>query len=553
MTAAYGDLEDQLAERMRFESLLLELSAHFVGLPSDSLDKEIEDAQRRICLALGLDRSTLFQVNESDAGIVTTHSWARHGLRPAPLVPVTNLFPWAVQRVRSGEIFQFTSIDDLPAEAAADKLNLPDFDLKSNLTFPLMVGGRFIGAIAFDTLEVEREWPEHLVGRLRLIAEMFGNALARRRTDQELRMSEERLELATEAAGAGLWSMDLDTGQVWVSAMTYKLFPFKPGETLTFESFLKVIRPEDRDEVRRAVQRALETDAPLMVEYRVDLPDGRSRWISARGHRRCKPDRLMGVSIDISARKHAEAESRRHLQALAHFNRVSTMGELTTSLAHELNQPLGAILRNAEAAELLLQSEVPDLDELRAIVTDIRHDDERAGNVIDRLRVLLKRQDIEMRPIGIARLVEEVLSLVRSDALDRQTRLETDIAADLPQVQGDPVHLQQVLINLIMNAMDAMPQDAANGDRRVVVSARPAGDGLIEVAVSDTGPGIPPGSINRVFEPFFTTKASGMGMGLAISRTIIEAHHGRIRAENNASGGATFAFTLAAAAAGSAE
>ena len=244
----------------------------------------------------------------------------------------------------------------------------------------------------------------------------------------------------------------------------------------------------------------------------------------------------------------SEAEKRRQVVELAHLSRVSTVGELTSSLAHELNQPLGAILRNAEAAEIMLQADVPDIEELRAIVADIRKDDERAGKVINRLRALLKRRSIELQPVGLNRLVDEVVSLVRSDAIGRDVQLGTDIPANLAPVRGDRVHLQQVLFNLIMNGMDAMDH-AQNDERRVMIRARLAGDYMVEVAVIDSGPGIPPETISRVFEPFFTTKASGMGLGLAISRTIIEAHAGRIWAENNATRGATFTFALATASA----
>ena len=391
-------------------------------------------------------------------------------------------------------------------------------------------------------------------------SELSGDLLRAAKTSRQLqqsevslRESEERLQLATDAAGAGLWSLDLDTRHVWANPQMLNLFQFAASPELTFESFLRAIHPEDRDAAQQAVQRALETDAALLVEFRVALPDGSMRWISARGQRRCKssgePGRLMGAAIDITERKHTEAEALRHFQAFAHLSRVSTMGELTTSLAHELNQPLGAILRNAESAEILLQADAPDLDELRAIVTDIRKDDERAGNVIDRLRALLSQRSLALMPIGLSPLVDEVVLLVRFDAISRHVQLETDIPADLPPVQADRVHLQQVLLNLITNSMDAMT-DGQNGDRRVGIRARPAGERMIEVAVTDSGPGIPPEAINGVFEPFFTTKASGMGMGLPISRTIIEAHEGRIWAENNATRGATFYFTLTTAAGG---
>lgn len=231
---------------------------------------------------------------------------------------------------------------------------------------------------------------------------------------------------------------------------------------------------------------------------------------------------------------------------LAHAGRVSMLGQLASALAHELSQPLGAILRNAEAAEMMLARAAPDIEELRAIVTDIHRDDRRAGEVIDRLRALLKRRRMEFEAIAVASLVQDVSSLVRPDAIARHVKLECVIAAGLPMVSGDRVHLSQVLINLIINAMDAMA-DTARTRRSLIVAARHGSGCNVEVAVTDLGTGIPAPTLARIFEPFFTTKAGGMGMGLAVSRTIIEAHGGRLWAENNASGGATLRFTLPAA------
>jgi signal transduction histidine kinase len=252
-----------------------------------------------------------------------------------------------------------------------------------------------------------------------------------------------------------------------------------------------------------------------------------------------------GLLAQRKQRRRAEAEILNQRAELAHVTRVSTMGQLASALAHELNQPLGAILRNAEAAEIFLQKEKPDLEEIRAILADIRKDDQRAGSVIDRMRSLLKKRSLESKSLDLGGLLAETVTLAQSDARARRVNLTLQMPAQLPVVRGDRVHLQQVLLNLILNGMDAMA-DGAEAMRLLTVRAETAKDGSVEVAVSDCGTGIPPDKVKRLFEPFFTTKPNGMGMGLAISQTIIEAHGGKIWAENNAARGAVFKFTLPA-------
>jgi PAS domain S-box-containing protein len=362
-----------------------------------------------------------------------------------------------------------------------------------------------------------------------------------------LRENEERMSLAVDAANFGIWIRDLGRNEIWASYKWRELFGFAPSERLEFDAILQRLHPDDREGFLQVLGIAVTGEGRYETEFRVMLPNGGIRWISSHGRvefdANGQPVRIRGASRDVTADRQAELETQLLRQQIAHVGRVSMMGQLATALAHEINQPLGAILRNAEAAELFMQEASPDLDEIRAIIADIREDDQRAGTVIDRMRGLLKRQTLNTQPIHVGELVGDVRALVRVDAAARHVKLDVDVPGDLPPVRGDRVHLQQVLLNLILNGMDAL-NGASREDRRVSVTALLDGAQTVEIAVSDTGTGIPADKLAHVFDPFFTTKLNGMGMGLPISRTIIEAHGGRFWAENNDSGGATFRFTL---------
>ena len=254
---------------------------------------------------------------------------------------------------------------------------------------------------------------------------------------------------------------------------------------------------------------------------------------------------IAGLVFEHRRRRRAELDSRRNLAAMAHLDRRAAMGELATSLAHELNQPLNAILQNAGVAQMMLAKTAlpPALDEITDIISDIRKDDIRASEVIRRMRGLLQKRELESQPVDLNDVAEEALAIVRPDARARGVQLERD-QGDVPPILGDRVHLQQVLLNLLMNAMDAVA--ALPPERRHVRVATSERNGDVHLAVTDTGRGIPADGLAQIFEPFFTTKSagSGMGMGLAIARGIIDAHAGHMGAENNAGGGATVWFAV---------
>jgi len=245
-------------------------------------------------------------------------------------------------------------------------------------------------------------------------------------------------------------------------------------------------------------------------------------------------------------RRDAETEARNRMSELAHVNRQATAGELSSSIAHELNQPLGSILANAETAELILQSPSPDLQEVREILADIKRDDQRAGEVIRRLRGYLTRTPFETREIDLNAIMGEAFKFLSVQASARNIALYLQTSPDELRIKGDPVQLQQVILNLVVNSMDALA--AIPYGRTVIGRTELNGGSSVEISISDSGPGIPPDKLSQVFDPFFTTKDQGMGIGLSIARTIILAHKGRIWAENQAGGGAAFHFTLPLAA-----
>jgi two-component system, LuxR family, sensor kinase FixL len=377
--------------------------------------------------------------------------------------------------------------------------------------------------------------------------ELTVDVFAAAELSRQLRESEGRMSLAAESANLGLWVWDIARDEVWGTPRFRSMLGFLDGEHITFAVFRERVHPDDRASMERNVRGAVEKDLPYDMQYRLILPDASQRWIAAAGRvehaEGHAPARMHGVCRDITKRRHAQLETQQLRQEIAHVGRVSMMGQLASALAHEINQPLGAILRNAEAAELFMQKEAPNLDEIRAILADIRTDDQRASSVINRMRGLLKRHDLETKMVDVAEIVDSVAVLARPDAVARQVNLDVEIPPDLPPVRGDRVHLQQVLLNLVLNGMDAL-NGAGSERQRVLVTARRQSASCVEIAVADTGHGIAAEKLASVFDPFFTTKPNGMGMGLPISRTIIEAHGGRLWAEGNRGPGATFRFTL---------
>lgn len=312
---------------------------------------------------------------------------------------------------------------------------------------------------------------------------------------------------------------------------------------MDFGDVLNAAHPADREELNRAVEKALATGEELDVEYRLAGPDGNVCWIAARGRaEKGNGRRLLGVALDITERKLAELRAVEDRAALRHMTRVSMLGQLSASITHQLNQPLAAILGNAEAAQKMLAREGVDLAELREICNDIVTEDNRAAEVIRRLGALYKRGDMKLDPLDLNELIRETLDLLRAELLTRHVVAHTDLAPALPMIDGGRVQLQQVLLNLILNAADAM--NGVDVEARTLSICSESIGADIRLCVVDNGSGIAADDLKHVFDAFWSTKPGGMGIGLAICQSIVAAHHGRITAANNAEGGATFYVSL---------
>jgi PAS domain S-box-containing protein len=364
---------------------------------------------------------------------------------------------------------------------------------------------------------------------------------------EDLRESETRVVLAADSANVGFWSWDFDTGLIWATQKTLEIYGFSPNEKMTFDKFLGVVHPDDRDRVGNDARRAFQEAPDFRAEYRIVLPDKSIRWISAQAKAKSKPTgeprRMLGVSLDITQRRQNESEMVELRLELAHLARVLAISELSTSLAHEINQPLGAILNNAEAAKLLLSRDKDRQGTISEILEDIIQDTQRAGDVVRKIRGMAKKSEAHFEPLPVDPLIKDVLKLVNSTLSMNNITLQLDLKPDLADVKGDRVRLQQVLMNLIANAIHAMNNTPS---RTLTVRSAMEAPDIVTVSVSDSGTGIDKAKQEAVFRPFFTTKKDGLGFGLSICRSIIEEHGGRIWGENNPTGGATFSFSLKA-------
>ena len=370
----------------------------------------------------------------------------------------------------------------------------------------------------------------------------------RKKADKELRQAELNYRTVADFTYDWEWWQNPDHTFNYMSPSCERITGYKAEEFLNNPKLIdQIILSEDRNFWSKYNYELREQEQLQEIQFRIRKKDGTICWIEhASQPIKDGKGNFLGFRAsnrDITARKQAEEEVRLHRAELAHVTRVATLGELAASLAHEINQPLTAILSNAQAALRFLNNDKPDLEEVRDILTDIVSDDKRAGNVIRRLRTLFRNAELEMTSLDINRLINDTLEIIKSEVIMRKVSIKIESDKTLPPVIGDPIQLQQVILNLVMNASEAMANLEFNS-RKVTIALEREDEKNVKIAIQDCGIGIAENKIDRLFEPFYTTKRDGLGMGLSISRSIIETHGGQLWAQNNPDGGATFYLTL---------
>jgi predicted ATPase/signal transduction histidine kinase len=420
-----------------------------------------------------------------------------------------------------------------------------DKHARSVLCLPLVKQGKLVGALYLENNLAPRVFTSAKLAVLKLLASQAAISLENVQLYDELRRSEAYLSEAQSLSHTGTFAWRPSSGEIYWTEETYRIFEYDRANTPTLHRLELRVHPDDAAAFRQVVERASNDGQDFSHAYRLRMPDERVKHVNvvARAFRDEAGDlEFVGAVMDVSAMRLAERELHKTQTDLAHVMRVTSLGELTASIAHEVNQPLGAVLINAEACLSWLDHAQPNMAEAHAALERIIRDGARAGEVIRRIRALAKKADTKMAPLNLNEVLSEALTLVQHELLSSRVALRLEQASALPVILADKVQLQQVILNLVINGIEAM-QSVTNRTRELVIRSE-QDDQQVRVMVTDCGVGFSADNAGQLFKTFFTTKSTGMGMGLSICRSIIELHGGRIWAAPNIPHGATIQFTL---------
>ena len=544
----------------------------------------------------------MLKVDAGSGQFHATHSWAAPGFQPLPATVSSPAFPWGWARLRAGLPIVFSRLDDLPPEAAVDRISAASIGLRAHVSVPVMVSGEFMAVLSFGALRRERGWPDALVARMRLFADIFGSALARRRAqdriDELLGFERLLVDLSTSLIGSPGTDLDARLQEALRAIATFlevdrislwDVATGLPSPTVThhWAAVGASVAPQEAhpdglpwivDEIVAGRIVHVDTVAELPPAAGADADALRASGVSnllviplrnqdkvvgALALARMRDVRpwndevvprlgvfgnmLLGAlaqrSAELRARQ-AMAEVVQSREHLAHLARVDAVGAMTAAIAHEIKQPLMAIANYTQAGRRRLAGTGPvDRDKLNELLEKAGSQAALASDVLDRLRAMVRRRETQEARIDLPVLLGYALQFIEIEGRLKEVRIESAIPPDLPPGLGDEIQIQQVVMNLAHNAMEAMTAVPAR-DRELRLEAETSGDDRILIRVADRGPGIPKAEAEQVFEPFHTTKETGLGIGLSICRTIVEAHGGSLWHVPRAGGGTVFQFTL---------
>jgi C4-dicarboxylate-specific signal transduction histidine kinase len=537
-------------DRLRFERLMGELSAELSTVPTDRVDEAVGRWVARLGSHFEADRVALVQFSDHSTRLHPTHTSDAGPWPPLPDIYEAEELPILVGGIRQGRVVKLSRMAELPASPGTDQATLKAAAVQALVAAPLAPGGQALGFLALMMTRRERHWSAETVLQLQLVTSVVGSALLRRNNERSLRSIDALSGAVLSSLSARVAVLDgtgtvVRANEAWLAPERSNGIAWAP----VGQNYLVACRGSaDHDPGATELARGIESvlagqQAGVRLECATSTPAG-EHWYEVVAEPLRRPTGGAVVMLtDLTARKRAELEAQQHRAEAAHAARAATLGELAAGLAHELNQPLAAIMTNVQASRRLLTSDQPPMALVGEILDDIASDDVRAVEIIRRMRALLVKGQMDVQPLDLNELVGDVLRLVASDAILRRIRVHRRVEPDLPGITGDRVQLQQVILNLVVNGLEAMSEMPAPR-RHLTIETDLRDDGLVALTVRDHGPGIAPELLGKIYEPFFSTKSDGLGMGLSICRSIAEAHGGRLRAANHPSGGAVFEFAL---------
>lgn len=544
----------QLAEQLRFETLVAQVSSEFANLEPGHMDQAILNSVQKVQEVFPASITSVWQSDNPEKDFVRTHVWPE-AASGRPNVILRSAYPATFRRLSDGEHVAFSSADEM--NNMEDSESFRQENIRSFLAIPLHIENRLIGALSFVNITEETEWPAEILPRLRTIGDILGGALARQHAAEALRESELLKDVILQSIQSNVAVIDndgtiIEANQPWTDSGekcgAWSMSSVGVGANY-FEVCQRASNLEAAAEASFGIQSVLSGLRPTFELEYASHSSSDPRWfrMTVMPLPRLEGGALI-IHFDITNQKLADLTQQRMQEEMAQLHRVTEMGQLVASLAHELAQPLAAVLTNAQAASRMLAFQNPDLPELQNTLTDIIEDDQRAAAVLNGVRDILKKHPVTPHSVNLNEIVESVTAMVRNNAQLRGVQLRSMVSPSAVLVRGDEVPLQQVLLNLVNNAMDAM--SLVPPERRVLtVKTEVHGTnsaGLL--VVEDQGPGIPEHLRNKLFQPFVTSKGEGLGMGLAICNAILQTLGGSIELQDRSEPGATFHVKLPLAA-----